>query len=570
VGVRLTSDLRFVTRMSNGQLILLEPKLIATSSGNNFLDATANWVILDDDVDSDPFLNTNENLLPVAHVFSGTGGALQVSSAQFNIDTQNSQGTWTEEFDNITVPANGQVVLLHFLAAQINRTGALASVQRLSLLPPEALAGIAASDLAGIRNFAVPANGVSTVAALEPLNGEVTGSVLAGDNTTTVPGAQVSWQSSDPLYARTRLTTSDANGNYDIASQFNDFGSSVAVPIAGFTVQATDPTTGVQSPNVAGSFTPGNTAAQQNIVFTNSGVLAGTVRRASGDVVSAGTVQISGGGLQQPLNVSIAANDIYKVAELPSGQYVLMASIPNAQGAANTGIATVPLVQGQDATADITLQPTGGVTGTVFSASNAPVTELLVQLHGSAGDYQTVTDTAGNFAFFEIPVGAATLQAFDSNTSTAASGIVTVVAGQNANQNLTLSSFGVVTGLVTSQQNSPVAGAQVAITAVNGTFAVVTGSDGRYSFSQVAPGPVTAQATDPSTGFSGNASGTLSLAGQRVAIDIRVMAFGKVTGTIFQADRIKGRICNCGQDANPQKRVRNRFTAGTTRRENDR
>ena len=131
------------------------------------LDSSANWVILDDDNDSDPFLNNFENLAPVAHVFDGPGASLQVSSAQWATDMQNRQGNLVEEFDNITVPAGGEVALLHFFSTQINRSGALASAQRLVQLPPEALAGIDPGDFAAIQNFLPPPSGVSTLPPLE-------------------------------------------------------------------------------------------------------------------------------------------------------------------------------------------------------------------------------------------------------------------------------------------------------------------------------------------------------------------------------------------------------------------
>ena len=67
----------------------------------------------------------------------------------------------------------GSVALMHFVAEQASSSAATASADRLAQLPPEALDGLAAAELADIVNFAVPANGVSTVAALSSIHAAI-------------------------------------------------------------------------------------------------------------------------------------------------------------------------------------------------------------------------------------------------------------------------------------------------------------------------------------------------------------------------------------------------------------
>ncbi len=531
VALVFSTDLRFVIRIINGGGFLVEPQLVATSSGDNVLDVSSQanpdrWVILDDDNDSDPFLNPAENLPPVAHVFDGPGASIQATNATWTIDTPNRQGNLVEVFSNIAVPAGGEVVLLHFLSPQINRRGALASAQRLIQLPPEALAGIDPNDLASIQNFVPPQNGVSPLSPLESLSGQVTGRVLAGDGTTVIPGAQVSFASNDSLFARTYLLKADASGTYDIASQFNDFGSSLPVPVTDFTVQATDPVTGLQSSPTVGSFGSGATVAQKDITLT-SGSLTGTVRTAgtTGEAVSTGTVQIVGDALQQPVTVPIGVDGKYAVAELPSGNYFLTASVPNPQGPANTGVTTVAVVQGQDTTKDITLEATGGVTGTVSSGiTNLPVTDLPVELHTSFGDYQAMTDNAGNFAFFEIPVGGAHLEAFDPATLSGAGAGITVPAGGNINQVLILAQgTGTVSGTVHDELGNLVAGASITITAVGGTkFNATTTAEGTYVVTAVPVGPITVHVASSDGNRTGDKNDFLDLAGTTLTINVTI------------------------------------------------
>jgi hypothetical protein len=543
VGLRLSSDLRYVTRQIGAFAGPVTPFLIATSSGGVTIDPSSDhWVILDDDNDSDPFLNTFENLAPVAHVFDGPGAAIQATSVQFTPDDRNRQANLVEQFDNITVPAGGQVVLMHFMSVEVSRLSALSASLRLVQLPPEALAGIDPTDLAAVQNFAPPANGIGTVAPLESLNGTINGQVFSGDGTTTVPNATVSFQSNNLLFARTRLFNSDVNGNYNVAAQFNDLGGSLPVPVSGFVMQATIPGTNLQSPSTLGSFPAGSVTTQQNIVFTGLGALKGTVRKADGSLVTSGTVSIQGQAvvLLSPLltaaaliqqnggsifaSVPIGADGTYSIVSLPSGFYTLVASVPNAQaGPPNTGTAGVSITAGQDATADITLRPVGGATGTVFSTTNVPVPDLTVALHTDFGDFQTTTDSGGNFDFVEVFTGAARLEAFDPVTLSGASASVTVIAGQNVNQTLTLrQGLGSVTGTIVDEIGHPVAGAQVRVTFGAGTIVdLTTAPDGTYSFNSVQVGPVFVQASD-NRGRTGSATSFLDLAGATLTINITI------------------------------------------------
>jgi hypothetical protein len=548
IGLRLSSDLRYVTRLIPGVFFgPVAPSLVATTSGGGTIDVSSDhWVLLDDDNDSDPFLNTFENLAPVAHVFDGPGAAIQATSAQFTTDDRNRQANLIEEFDNITVPAGGQVVLMHFISIQVNRLSALSSSLRLVQLPPEALAGIDPTDLAAVQNFAPPANGISVVAPLESLNGTVSGQVFSGDGTSTIADATVSFQSNNPLFARTRFFNVDLNGNYNVAAQFNDLGGSVPVPVSGFVVQASITGTNLQSPSTLAGFPPGAITTRQNIVFTDLGVLRGTVRQANGGIVTSGTVAIQGQAaavllspvkVQRALAESIQANGnsvfvrvpiradgTYSIVGLPSAFYTLIASVPNAQaGPPNTGTASLFISAGQDATADITLQPVGSVTGTVFSTANVPVPGLTVALHTAFGDFQTATDSGGNFDFVEVFTGVARLEAFDPQTLGGAAASVTVVAGQNVNQSLTLrQGIGSVVGTIVDELGNPVAGAQVTVTVGAGTIInLTTAPDGTYSFNSVPIGPVFVQASD-NRGRTGSATGFLDLAGATLTINVTI------------------------------------------------
>jgi hypothetical protein len=546
VDVRLTSFFRFVSKSQNGFTFNREPRIISTSSGDAILSVSdpANrdhWVVIDDDEDIDPFLPSGTVELPAtAHIFDGPNAGGDVSSAQYNIDFTNNFGQLTETWNSVTIPAGDTVAFMHFTSQQTVRLSAQASAQRLDQLPPEALAGLSSDELSEIRNFVIPTNGVSTLSPLPTISGAITGQVLADDNTTPIPQASVTFKSSNPFYGRTYFTNSDNGGNFAFKASLSNSGNTLAVPADAFTLQAVDQQTGLQSPTTLGNFLAGFTQAQQNIVFSNSGLVSGTVRRANQDVVSFGSVQISGGGLNQTAFVNIATDGTYSFAGVPPGTYTLVATIPNSEGSPLTASTTTNVSDDQTSTTDIIFAPTGGVTGTVTRTNGSPAINLPVQLHGKNPDgselFRSVnTDTAGHYTFVDVPTVSVTLEVFDSATDTAASAAITVVADQITNQDLLLVVGGTVLGLVTIA-NQPVANAQVTIIANNGSFSIKTGPDGRYLQDRVAPGTVNVQATDPVTGFAGRNSGTIDFAGQTIELDLQLVAFGTVTGTIFRAD----------------------------------
>ncbi len=532
VGLQFMTDLRFALGQTvNNAFVVVPPALVATSSGDNVLDVTSatnpdHWVLLQDDASTDADLVINvQTFPPVADVFDGPSAAIEATSAQWTIDNVNLLGTLQEEFDNITVPPGGEIALMHFLSAQVNIPGGLASAQRLIQLPPEAIAGIGAGDLASIQNFVMPANGVSTLPALESLLGQVVGQVVAGDGVTGIPNALVTFQSSDSLFNRTMYTGADSNGNYNFTAQFNSTTTPTAIPIAKFTVSAINEF-GLQSAPTAGNFAPGNTVVQQNIVLLGTSTLTGTVYDSSGAPVSAGTVQISpasSGGLSDP-TVPISSSGTYTAAALSAGNYRLTASVPTGQGGPPlTGITTASLIQGQTQTVNITVLATGTVSGTVFDINSNPFPNLPVTLNNGSGDYQTTTDGGGNFSFFQVLPGAANLEAYDPLSQSGAGVQVTVVSNQTVTQNLSLvQGTGSLNGTVTNF-GAPVSGAQVTVfTATNTQLSTTTGADGTYSISPIPVGPITVSATSFSA--SGSNTGFLALPGSTATVNVAIQA----------------------------------------------
>src|SRR6059036_2098337 len=92
---------------------------------------------------------------------------------------------------------------------------------------------------------------------------------------------------------------------------FNTSGTSVAVPVAPFTLRADNPQTLLTSPPAAGDFEPGLTTATRDVVFSDTGMITGTVRRFNHAVVSSGTVVASGDVLLRDVPVPIGTGGTY-------------------------------------------------------------------------------------------------------------------------------------------------------------------------------------------------------------------------------------------------------------------
>ena len=537
------------------------PQILLTSSGDNILNIADpnnpdHWVTFGGVIDQDPFIPDEfaDTMIPtVADVFDGPGATLAPTSAGYITDPSGNFSTLTETFGSVTVPAGGTVGILHFLSQENLYAAANASAARLVQLPPEALSGLSPIDLAAIANFVVPPGGVSTLPPLPGLTNQVTGAVYASDDLTVVPGAQVFMQSTDPIYARTYTTNADANGNYSYQGAYGG----IAVPAENFNVYAFAPNTAttltsycaqlglvigsgcaIISPTWTGAFTQGNTTASQNIAFTNTGMLTGTVSRGPTVLNVSGTITLSGGPMNS-VTVPIQADGTYTITDVLQGSYNLLAQVTSTL---LTGLTTANVTTGQTTVANVTIVESGNVTGSVTRAdgSLAVGDEVNLRVPGQ-GALTVFVNTAGQYAFTDIPIGIYEIDCFDPQSSSAASATVTITSSATTTQNLLLQNTGTVTGNLSVNDGSSVAGLTVTLTSTtsNGVqnLSTVANATGGYTFSGVSPGSILLHATN-AAGLQGSGTGSLPLAGQTVTINVALIAAGNVTGTVFQGDGV--------------------------------
>lgn len=457
VDVRLDTHFNFFREIRDGVSFFDEPRVVSTTDQDAVLEGSDTWVVIDDLKDADPALVNN--LPTTAHVFDGAGGSIG-GDAELFVDFKepyrvngalrdDRYGVLHTNWQGVTVPAGGRVILMHFDVQQTNRTAAIASAERLAQLPPEALAGLSAAEREAIANFAVPLDGASPVTPLPLLDGELTGTVLEGDGSTPVPGAKVYYRSTQPLFQRLFEIGTDGNGDFEWLGRVQN-GSSRPVPRAGVTLSAIHSGTGADSGPVSTDFAGAQTLAQQ-ILFTGTGQVEGTVRRPDGSVVSSGTVTISGGALTENRVVNIAVDGLYRAGGLPPATYTLTARLPLGTTAALTGVGSATVAAGAVAVADLTLQPTGTVEGRLRDAAGNLVVNARVDLTGTGFSRFTTTDTAGFWRFTDVPEGNFVVGAAQPVTLVVSSANVTVQADQTTTQDLAFIGLGFADVLATFQ-----------------------------------------------------------------------------------------------------------------------
>ncbi len=403
--------------------------LLNSSSGDASLTTADTWITTDDAKDGDPLIDPQQT--STAFLFGQTGASVTASQAAFAAAANGTDKAAILRWQNVTVPANGKAVLMHFAVQQINRAGATAAVVRLQQLPPEALTSLSASEVASIKNFTLPANAESVVTPLPSLTAGVNGRVFEGDARTPVVGVRVTAQSSHPLFNRvwgmqpdpvspcyyipgTVLPFQAGNNNvgsissaplpnavppvlggtYRMNGQLtND--DSVAMPEGvATTVRAQAAQTcfskysGHSWTNLPSKVHTINPSVEQNIVF-DSGVLTGTITGYNDFSVTGGRMYLSTDNIEAPdyHYITLGADGTYVYPGLAPGSYDVLADTQHPQatvrdlrGSRSNSVVTL----GRITVTDLQLQPAGSVQGAILTANGEASVNALIEIRGLA------------------------------------------------------------------------------------------------------------------------------------------------------------------------------------------
>jgi hypothetical protein len=534
------------------------PAVIASSSGDAVLSAADpspdRWLVAAASDDGDPFLL--QSVPTLAWTFDGAGARRRATAASL-APTGSFGARVLYEWANVTIEPGAVVGLMHFGVQQAGRAAARASAARLLLLPPEAIDGLSPSEIAAIENFAVPANGVSAVGPLPALGGTISGVVYEADGTTAIAHASqvLRVRSSVPVFARTYLATTNAQGQYQLSATTTAFnGGFVAVPLAPFTVEGRHPQTvvstgfafsGTPGPVVPGSFA-GGPSVVVNYAFTNTAMLRARVRRADGTVVLDSLASVGARRLDPPSPPTVAAqassdrrgaDGYYRLYGLLPGVYELTATVSHPQGGVVVTKAAESVESPNLKQVDITLPATGVITGIVRNARGAPVASAGVTLLTSSNllsNRFANTNASGVFLFTDLPAATYTLESTDFASNIKVSAPVTAVANQTVSQDLTYAATGTVTGRVFDLNGAPMPGQGVNLHGNNTGGGAVTDGQGRFTITSVRTGNFTLTSFHPTTFLIVDASGRIAEDGETVERDLR---FQGVRLPVTLADR---------------------------------
>ncbi|UXI68193.1 carboxypeptidase regulatory-like domain-containing protein [Tahibacter amnicola] len=529
------------------------PRVVDSSDGDQVLSvsnaaAPDRWVVVDDQQDADPF--ATGSIAATGHLFDGTGAAQRVSSAGYELigPTGRLSYTWSD----ITVPAGGQVSLMHFAFNQLDRQAAREAAMRLSQLPPEAIDDLTTDERQAIANFAVPET--SSVAPLPNLDaGKVSGRVLSGDGTTPVPGARVQFKSLHPLFTRHRFATTNPDGAFEYRSTLDGTINNYVIPVYAFELIATHPRSGAATALTPGDFDAGQVHEQQDLIFVSKGNVRGIVKRHNGSPLDGARVRLCRlddrftctDQLPNPDNYAQSAEGgRYLMTGITPRDYFLFADFPHPQGSgggrAILGRATATVTAGDTWTQDVFMEETGSISGIVRDSDGQVVVNARVELHmganGNGGVQRaTVTDTAGRYRLYDLPLGPHRVVARDAISHAEGWADASVSVDVDTPANITLRGFGAITVNVQYARGGAAAGAPVYVPGY-GTARTDTNGVARF---QVAQGTYEITAAHPE--FSGSVlhgHGTVNVtqSGQPVEITLTLGPAGTVHGKIVRPD----------------------------------
>lgn len=500
VEIRLDSHYQISSydRVINGSTrrVRVPVGIVSSSSGDGFLNVTSarkdHWLLLDDDMDEDPFINANHPAL--IHFFGSDGAQTQLSSGEFLSGIDGSfnrlRTSWV-----VSIPAGQSVSIMHFLVEQTDRAAALASIQRLEQFPEEALEGITQQERAQIKNFKLPDS--SSAPSLPSLSANVQGQVTEYDGKTPVASSLVSFQSQFPLYKRQWSVRTDKDGKF----QFKG-GQSQLVPLFGYKLSATHPQSSVR---IDDSMNKDAFDAQQNatsnMAFVDTGLISGAVRRHNNTVASHGYVELMGDKLDKTLKVRFADDGEYRFAGIPAGNYRLVATLPNPNGSSIGGSIEVKLDAKTHQKRNISLAEVKSVSGRVLNGGGNSESNLKVIIYGQGFHREVITDSAGFFEFLDMPLGTYTLETIDPYVGTRIKHQIEVQKDQSVSKNLSLTSTGQVNLNVSYDDKSIASLTSVSIkTSYSGTRFIPKGStnaQGRHVLKNIPVGNYEIKVTHP-------------------------------------------------------------------------
>ena len=354
-------------------------------------------------------------------------------------------------------------------------------------------------------------------------NGTITGTVFMPDGTTPAPENTEVRISFGDLTVRT-----DAQGK---------FRSQLPIPQGNYTLTALEPISGLQGQAFA--IVPAGGNVDVRIRLLGLGAVSLTVKRADGRVVPNAIVSLERSGFPGGhADAVTGVNGVVRFVNLTEGPFSVTAV---EQGTGLSGRASGTIVRDSEVSTLITIMAAGRVTGAFVAADGrTPIPNAQIVLSGAVRAFAT-TNNAGRFEMLVIPVGRFTVEGSDPLTGRVgrASGEVRF-EGDTADVTIIEAPRGTVEGFVLqADQLTRVAGASISISSSGLapiSLQATSRNDGGFRFDGISAGSFSLSATDPVSGFQGQATGTLALDGETVSRNVILEGFGVLRVTVLDAD----------------------------------
>ncbi|MDQ5837900.1 MAG: carboxypeptidase-like regulatory domain-containing protein, partial [Acidobacteriota bacterium] len=379
----------------------------------------------------------------VSAVWDGPGARMRASAINFDATRKQLVVTWSA----LTIPPGEQVGLMHFLSEELDFRSCQTAAERLSTIPPEALAALSQEELSAVVNWNLPANGQSSVEPLPVVRPRtVRGLCLSGDGQTPVPNCTINLTTQNALFPRFYTAYTGSDGLY----QFDN-------------IQLADGPYRLSAYRYMSDFSnvldfTGDAAADaleivKDIVFEGTSIIRGVLTAQDGTPWA--SAPVTGAG-----NATADRDGAFVLAAVPPGLYLITAGYQYGGVVADE---FVPVSANQVSTVNLVAPRGGQVRVGVTTALGAAAPNMsvrLMRLEGQTGFYQ-YTDFNGQAVFNSVPAGRFALVTQQSETGQLTQSLVEIEDGDSLSFNLVLPGTGTVKGVAKSAGGTPLAGAQV-------------------------------------------------------------------------------------------------------------
>jgi hypothetical protein len=352
--------------------------------------------------------------------------------------------------------------------------------------------------------------------------GTVAGSYVTSDGVTPVTFAQVAIGSA-------AVTTTDGSGNFQVAG----------IPLGAYTVTAHNQVTG-RSAIAQATLTTPNQIVRVFLREDALGDVKGSVIGSDGSsfVAAAPVTLTPSNPLFAPQSVTTDPSGGFLFPGVPPGAFTITARDPTTPNLSGFAASSMP-ASAAHLQVDVHLEPRASLAVHVLEANGTPAAATV-----TLGAASIDTNMLGDATFSQIPLGSVTITAHATTPSRVRSrGQVTVnltSAGPAPGVTLQLLGVGTVSGQLLTSTGVPVPSAEVDLDTLQGSIidhdTTLTGSDGRFTFSDIAVAPVRARAI--SGVLAASATGTVAFDGQAIQLTLRLTPSADVQGTLVRADGV--------------------------------